>query len=287
MRFGLITNLKRAGARDAIDLFIQWAGKTGNELILCDKLKAISSNGIKFVPRMELASCVDVLVSMGGDGTLLSSARAVGASSIPLLGINLGSLGFLTQLTLHQLVPALDAIVKGDYQIEKRMLLKTETTGLDKVESPFALNDVVIDNGQVSRLIDINLSVNGEDIVTYQADGLIISTPTGSTAYSLAVGGPIMHPKMEGMIASPISSFSLNTRPMIFSPDDVLELKIISKHHQAVLTLDGQVMLSLKDSDRVVITKADFQTKFIVFPNDTFYKVLRNKLHWGHSPTGR
>lgn len=287
MRFGLIANLKRKGAREAIDSFVGWADGSSNELILCDELKAVSGGGVKFSPRNQLASKVDILVSMGGDGTLLASARAVGAAGTPLLGINLGSLGFLTQLTPQQLLPALDAICKGEYQIEKRMVLKAEMEGMEQAESPYALNDIVINNGPVSRLIDINLCVNGEDIVTYKADGLVISTPTGSTAYSLAVGGPIMHPRMEAMIAAPISAFALTTRPMIFSPDDVLEVRIVSDEHYGGLALDGQVMLSITGSNKVVIRRAPFSLKFIVFPENTFYKVLRSKLHWGHTPMVR
>jgi NAD+ kinase len=287
VRFGLIANVKRAGAREAVDDFIAWAEKSGNEVVLCDDLKEMSGNGMEFCARSDIATRVDILVSMGGDGTLLASARAVRDSGTPLLGINLGSLGFLTQLTPHQLRPALDAICKGDYQIERRMVIKAETAGMDTVESPFALNDIVINNGPITRLIDINLCVNGEDIVTYRADGLIISTPTGSTGYSLAVGGPIMHPRMEAMIAAPISSFALTTRPMILSPDDVLEARIVSPDHQGGLALDGQVMLPLEGSSKVTITRADFHLKFIVFPENTFYKVLRNKFHWGHTPTAR
>ncbi len=287
MRFGLIANVKRAGAGEAVDDFVNWAEKTGNEVVLCDDLRELSGNGIEFCDRSSIATQVDILVSMGGDGTLLASARAVRDSGTPLLGINLGSLGFLTQLTPQQLRPALDAICKGNYQIERRMVLKADTEGMDTVESPFALNDIVINNGPITRLIDINLCVNGENIVTYRADGLIISTPTGSTGYSLAVGGPIMHPRMEAMIAAPISSFALTTRPMILSPDDVLEARIISPDHMGGLALDGQVMLPLEGAAKVTITRADFHLKFIVFPENTFYKVLRNKLHWGHTPTAR
>lgn len=284
MRFGLIANLKRTGAREAIDAFLRWAESSGNDVILCDELRTVSDNNIKFLSRNAIAKEVDILVSMGGDGTLLATARAVGSSGTPLLGINLGSLGFLTQLTPQQLVPALDAICKGSYQIEPRMVLMADTEGVAEAESPFALNDIVVNNGPLSRLIDINLCVNGEDIVTYKADGLIISTPTGSTAYSLAVGGPIMHPRMEAMIAAPISSFALTTRPMIFAPDDILEVRIVSDDHQGGLTFDGQVMLPIKGSASVLIKKADYHVRFIVFPENTFYKVLKSKLHWGHTP---
>lgn len=286
MKFGLIANLKRSGAQEAIDFFIRWAEKSGNQLIFEENLSKLfhDKRTVKFIPRNELPKEIDILVSMGGDGTLLSSARVVGESGIPLLGINLGSLGFLTQLTPQQLLPALDAIIKSEYEIEKRMLIKAEVVGIDSTEPTYALNDIVIDNGPVSRMIDISLSVNDENIVTYKADGLIISTPTGSTAYSLAVGGPIMHPKMEAMIASPISAFSLTTRPMIFSADDRLEIRILTPDHPSQLTLDGQVMIPLKDNPNIIITKADYYSKFVVFPGNTFYKVLKSKLHWGYTP---
>ncbi|MDH3938817.1 MAG: NAD(+)/NADH kinase, partial [candidate division Zixibacteria bacterium] len=152
------------------------------------------------------------------------------------------------------------------------------------LESPYALNDVVIDNGPVARLIDINLEVNGEELVTYRADGLILSTPTGSTAYSLAAGGPILHPAMRAIVVSPIAAFSLSTRPMVFSASDTLELRIGSSHEVAGLTLDGQISAPLSDTDRLIISQADFCLKVIIFPTSSFYKVLKEKLHWGISP---
>ena len=284
MKFGLIANVKRIGAEEAIKFFMSWSKASGNELFVCDQLKGEFDSSLNYCKRSEFVDKVDILVSMGGDGTMLSSARAVGSAGTPILGINLGSLGFLTQLTPQQLLPALDSIIKGEYSLEKRMLLQAEAVGIENVESPFALNDIVIDNGPISRLIDIKLSVNNEEIVTYKADGLIISTATGSTAYSLAVGGPIMHPKMEGMIASPISSFSLNTRPLIFSSDAELEISVENENHQAQVTIDGQVMFPLVDTSKIKIKKADFYTQFIVFPESSFYQVLRNKLHWGFTP---
>lgn len=284
MKFGLIANTKRQGAKEAIEFFIEWSEKSGNELFVCDQLKDLFDNNLNYCARSEFVSKVDILVSMGGDGTMLSSARSVGSAGTPILGINLGSLGFLTQLTPQQLLPALDAIIKGEYTLQKRMLLKVEADGIENIESPYALNDIVVDNGAISRLIDIRLAVNKEEIVTYKADGLIISTATGSTAYSLAVGGPIMHPKMEAMIASPISSFSLNTRPIIFSPDDILEVSVENESHQAQITIDGQVMLPIKNISKITIKKADFYSQFIVFPETSFYRVLRNKLHWGFTP---
>jgi len=284
MKFGLFANTTRRGACAAIDSFIQWGHSSGSEIVVCDNLQGFTCDLCTFARPSEIAKQVDVVVSMGGDGTLLATAREVGDSGRPILGINLGSLGFLTQLTPKQLVPALDAIVVGEYQIEERMLLKAEINGGDRLPYPYALNDIVIDKGAVSRLIEVHFRVNGEDIVTYRADGIVISTPTGSTAYSLAVGGPIMHPKMKGIIAAPISSFSLSTRPLVFDPGDTLELTVRSHDRVVGLTLDGQVMVSLLDTATVTITSADHTVKFIVFPENSFYKVLRNKLHWGRPP---
>jgi NAD+ kinase len=285
MRFGLIANLRRTGAADTIKTFIKWADKTGCELLLCADLKEAVASKQDFVPRDKLVGSVDVLVAMGGDGTILSAARSVGSLGTPLLGINLGSLGFLTQQTPKELVPALESIAAGNYSLEERMLLKAEISGRDPLPMPYALNDIVLDNGPVSRVLDINLKINGEDVVTYIADGLIISTPTGSTAYNLAVGGPIMKPVMDAMIASPISPFSLTTRPMIFPGNDRLELMVLTEQRIAMLTLDGQVNVELQDSERVTISRAEFRSRFIVFPENSYYKLLRSKLHWGVSPS--
>ncbi|MCK4461230.1 MAG: NAD(+)/NADH kinase [candidate division Zixibacteria bacterium] len=285
MRFGLIANLRREGAREAIDCVLEWAGHNSHEVFHCrEELEEICHNRATNLAREELATKVDILISMGGDGTFLATARSVGSSGTPVLGINLGSLGFLTQLRPHQLENALNAIVRGEYLIEERMLLKTVVEGRPKLESPYALNEVVIDNGPIARLIGINLRVNGEELVTYKADGLILATPTGSTAYSLAAGGPILHPAMEAIVVSPIAAFSLSTRPMVFHASDILELRIGSEHEVAGLTLDGQVSAPLLDTDRVIVTQADFRLKVVVFPEDSFYKVLKEKLHWGVSP---
>jgi len=221
---------------------------------------------------------------MGGDGLLLSTARIVGKRGKSLLGINLGSLGFLTQVTLSEMSGSLDRIIHNDYEVQKRMLLEASING--KSDGLYALNEVVVDNRPIGRMIDISLKVNSEDILNYRCDGLIIATPTGSTGYSLSVGGPIIHPTMEAIIAAPISAFSLSTRPMILRPTDILELTVGSEHKAAALTLDGQETRELKGGDTVLVKRADYSHNFIVFPDRSFYKVCRDKLHWGAAPTG-
>lgn len=284
MRFGLIANLKRVGAKEAIESTIEWVNRSGHELVLADNIRSVVPYFGSFSRDSELHTKSDVIISMGGDGTLLATARAVGPSGIPILGVNLGSLGFLTQRTPSQLISSLEAIVSGSYKIEERMLLKTTSVGRYKIAYPYALNDVVIDRGPSARLLDINLKVNNEDVVTYKADGLIIATPTGSTAYSLAVGGPILHPKTDAMIAAPIAPFSLTIRPMIFSADDVLELQLLTKYEEAHLTLDGQVGIAIRAGEPIIISRAEFRIKLISFAENSYYRLLRNKLHWGVQP---
>jgi NAD+ kinase len=284
MRFGLIANLKRIGAGETIAAFVDWARKNKQDLILADDLRSTVAEHDQFVPSSDLVGSVDVIVAMGGDGTILATARSVGAIGTPILGINLGSLGFLTQQTPRQLVPALDAILEREFKIEERILLKAEIGGREPLPMPFALNDIVLDHGGTTRVLDINLRINDEDVVTYTADGLIIATPTGSTAYNLAVGGPIVCPNMDAMIASPIAPFSLTTRPMIICGGDELELSIQTPGRRAQLTLDGQVDLEVMEGEKVRVSRADFNARFIVFPENSYYKLLRSKLHWGVSP---
>lgn len=284
MRFGLIANLKRIGAAATVQQCVDWASKNGHQMLLSEDLMDVVEGHTDFVPRHRLAAEVDILISMGGDGTLLATARDAGAIGTPLLGINLGSLGFLTQQTPKQLIEALDAVVAGKHRIDERMLLRADVSGREQLPHHFALNDVVLNNGPVSRLLDMSLYVNGERVVTYKADGLVVATPTGSTAYHLAVGGPIMHPNIQAISVAPISPFSLTTRPMVFRPDDVLEIEILSDEREAKLTLDGQIGLTMYDHERVTVSRADFTIKFVVLPGISYFELLRTKLNWGIPP---
>lgn len=283
MRFGLIANLNRTGAKDAVAGFLAWADKHRHEYVLCDDLAALAPKVATLVARDEIAGKCEMIVSMGGDGTMLASARAAVPFGTPILGINLGSLGFLTQQRHEQVTSALDAVVAGKYRVEERMLLQATVEGAAGT-LPTALNDIVLNNAPVSRVININLKVNGEDVVTYTADGLILATPTGSTAYALAVGGPIMHPKMSAIIAAPISPFSLTIRPIVFDANDVLQLQVTNEHRQASLTLDGQVVVALNNREVITVRKSDSSARFVVFPENSFYSILRSKLHWGVPP---
>jgi NAD+ kinase len=284
MRFGIIANLKRPDAELVLTRLHAWADKNDVSLAFCDSLEGVVDDKAKMHPRSELAKHSDVVISLGGDGTMLAAARAVGIDGTPILGINLGSLGFLTQLTPAALEQTLSSVLAKQYKIEKRMVARVEIEGAPEVDSPYALNDVVIDRGSVSRIIHLDLYVNDYFVCSYDADGLIISTPTGSTAYSLAAGGPIVVPTMDAFLVSPISPFALTSRPVVFPDDDLLRIITRSEHSDPVLTLDGQVSCKMPQESSVLIRRADFCVNFITFHDNAFYDVLRDKLHWGRLP---
>ena len=284
MRFGIYANFGRPDAAEAVNMIIDWCRKNNHESFYCCQITNQVPPDARPLPGDDLPNRADVVISLGGDGTILASARALKDSGVPILGINLGSLGFLTQLTPEQLECALKRLADNDYQIEERMVLKTEVLVGEKQNLPFALNDVVIDKGNISRVINLSLYADGEYICSYTADGLVISTPTGSTAYSLAVGGPILEPCMNALIISPISPFSLTSRPLVFPRDTVLEIRVRSPHGNAQLTIDGQVATSFSPKGTIKVSRAEHSVKFVHFAETSFFKILRNKLHWGKLP---
>ena len=284
MRFGIVANRKRSGATKVIRRLLAWTQQNGHDYRVCEELKDFVDSPELICKGEDLAKYCDYIISMGGDGTLLAAARAIGASGIPVLGINLGSLGFLTQVAAEDMERSLQALVNGEHHIEPRMLLTVAVDGREDAKEGVALNDVVVDRGNVTRLIQLDLSVNEEFICTYRADGLIISTPTGSTAYNAAVGGPIVNPKMNAIIASPIAPQSLAARSLLFDGDDKIKIRVTSGHHSALMTLDGQVSIPLKNGEEVVIKRAAYTTNLITFPQHSFYAILRNKLHWAVLP---
>jgi NAD+ kinase len=284
MRFGIFANFGRPDAVEAVNYIIDWCQKNNHEAFYCRQIADKVPEEARPLAADDLPDKADVVVSLGGDGTILATARTLKDTGLPILGINLGSLGFLTQLTPEQLECALARLVKNDYQIEERMVLRTEVMVGEKLGLPFALNDVVIDKGNISRVINLSLYADGEYISSYTADGMIVSTPTGSTAYSLAVGGPILAPCMNALIVTPISPFSLTSRPLVFPKETVLEIRVRSPHGNALLTIDGQVATSFSPKGTIQVSRADHTIKFVNFPETSFFEILRNKLHWGKLP---
>jgi NAD+ kinase len=231
--------------------------------------------------KAELPSLVDLIVVLGGDGTLLSMARAVGELGVPLLGVNVGGLGFLTATTLDEMVPAVEAALGGRMAVEERMLLRAEAIRRGQVIfDHVALNDVVITKSAMSRIINLAVSVESQYATAYRADGLIISTPTGSTAYSLSAGGPILFPVMDAIVLTPIASHTLTNRPIVLPGTHRVEVTL-ETDQEVMLTLDGQVGQPLHAGDVVAVAKAPARIRLLRFPHKDFFGVLRTKLKWG------
>ena len=226
---------------------------------------------------------VDWVVVLGGDGTLLGAARRIGRYGVPILGINMGGLGFLTGVPLDRMYPVMEAMIQGKLEKESRIMLETRVFRKGEMVFHFqVLNDVVINKSTLARIIDLDVAIDNEFLTTFRADGLIISTPTGSTAYNLSAGGPILYPTMETFVLTPICPFTLTNRPIIFPDSAVIHIKMGKESEQTVvLTFDGQVGFDLLHEDRLDICKS--REKIILFkpPDHGYFKILRTKLMWG------
>ena len=234
------------------------------------------------LPRAEVPQGTQLVIVLGGDGTLLSAARAIGGRDIPLFAVNLGSLGFLTAMTMAEIYPQLERALKGDFRVGRRRMLRGELwRGRERVGGYEALNDIVLAKAEIARMIEIEVQVDHYFVCVYRADGLIVATPTGSTAYSLSAGGPIVFPSVASLSITPICPHTLTNRPLIV-PDES-EIQVINRDsdHSAYLTVDGQVGELLKQNDRVVCRRSEHSISLIRPPRMLFFDVLREKLKWG------
>lgn len=230
----------------------------------------------------DIPDIADLVVVLGGDGTLISVARLVGDQEVPILGVNLGSLGFLTEITLDELYPVLESCLAGDYRVSERMMLRAavERDGKE-IQSHQVLNDVVINKGALARIVDLETKVDGNWLTTFKSDGLIISTPTGSTGYSLAAGGPIIHPSLECLVITPICPHTLTNRPIVVDAEAVITVTLKSDKEDVFLTLDGQVGMELKGGDVIRVRRAAHRTRLVMSRSKDYFEVLRTKLKWG------
>ncbi|MBA7481101.1 NAD kinase [subsurface metagenome] len=230
----------------------------------------------------EISKQTDLVIALGGDGIILKTARQVSRFNLPVLGVNLGGLGFLAGVNSSDLYPTLDLILQKRFKTVERMLLRAQVVRKGKTVGGFlALNDVVVKNGVTARVIKLRLEVNNQYVATYVGDGLIISTPTGSTAYSLAASGPIVHPDLALIILSPICPHTLALRPLIISSKDTIKIRVETDHDEVILTMDGQENIPLKLGDLVQVRKAKERLKLIVPEKKSYYQVLRTKMKWG------
>jgi len=236
----------------------------------------------KSIEREEIPTDVEMIIVLGGDGTLLSVARQVWNKNIPILGVNLGGLGFLTEISLDELYPVLEKVVQDDFATDEREVLNAGVIRRGKRIAEFiVLNDAVINKGALARIIDLETTINGEYLSTFRSDGLIISTPTGSTAYNLSAGGPIVYPSLHTIIITPICPHTLTIRPIII-PDDVkIRALLKSRDEEVTLTLDGQQGFTLEFEDVVEVGKAEGRILLIKSPYRRYFELLREKLKWG------
>jgi NAD+ kinase len=234
-----------------------------------------------YVPRE-----VQFVIVLGGDGTLLGAARRVGRYGVPILGVNLGGLGFLTEIPLKNLYPAVELMLEGRLEVETRLMLEAVVLRQGTETCRFqVLNDVVINKGALARIIDLDVFINDQFLTTFRADGLIVSTPTGSTAYNLSAGGPILYPTMSSFILTPICPFTLTNRPILLPDSHVLSITLSRRGEERVsLTFDGQVGFDLFQGDKVLIRKAVEKLKLIKSPDQSYFEILREKLMWGGVP---
>jgi len=258
---------------------VKWLGQRGLGVLLDEE--GAEATGSPGVARAEVAARADLVIVLGGDGTLLSVARAVSDHPVPILGVNLGTLGFLTEIALDELFAALELVLAGDYRVEKRMRLEVRALRQGVELARFlALNDAVLTKTDLARMIDLETRADGRQVTVYHADGLIVATPTGSTAYSLSAGGPIVLPELEAFVLTPICPHALTQRPLVLPESAEIEIRVLSRA-EVQLTVDGQEGALLREGDVVVVRRSAHPLRVIVSPFRTRFEILREKLSWG------
>lgn len=268
----LVQKLKKSGVDFVVDeKLVRWMNKEGGRTLINPRHRA---------SLIQLPRKCDLLLAFGGDGTILSAARLVGNREIPILGVNLGKLGFLAEFAVEEMDEWIQVILSGKYKIEDRMVLEASTKS-GRQKRFFGLNDIVIDKSGSSRVIDLHTYVNNEYLITYTGDGLIISTPTGSTAYSLATGGPIVVPETRAITLSPIGPHTLTARPVIVPDDSIIRVGVEKDVKSVHVTADGQVEEILRPPVEFKIKKGKYSVRLVKRLDRTYYDILRAKLMWG------
>lgn len=279
---GIISKPRKEELCAIVPALTAWLNERQLEVLYDEETAKCIGAPAQAVSRAELGRRADLAVVLGGDGTLLAAARALGDHDIPVLAINLGGLGFLTSFPREELYPALDLVLAGNYRISERVLLDaTLERGGSAVARHRALNDVVVNKAAMARILDLDLYFDGSYACSYKADGIIFSTPTGSTAYSLSAGGPIVHSQVGAFVVTPICPHALSNRPLVVPDQTKIELVVASGQEDAFLTVDGQVGVELRDADRVSVTKSRNKLKLIRPSDKVYFEILRAKLKWG------
>ena len=278
-RLGVVGNRRYEGLPDILRRIARRAPQLGLTIAFEQTLGEVAGEG----ELIEDGSTVDALITLGGDGTMLRGARLLGGREVPILGVNLGRLGFLTSCGQDQLDEALERFARGEYLAEMRMQLEahSQTIRGEERRSWLALNDVVLHKGGFARVVKLRVLVDDEDVSVYAADGIIISTPTGSTAYNLSAGGPVVLPTQHLIIATPISPHTLGVRPLVVPADSEIVVRAEDGPEELLVTIDGQVGTMFAPGDSLVVRRAAASVLLVRFPESSFFSVLRRKLGWG------
>lgn len=286
-RVGIVLKPHQPQALKTICELTIWLGQRGIQLvggpqIERERIELETGCPVHEVEADKLAAAADLVLVLGGDGTMIATARLIGDEEVPVLGVNYGGLGYLTEFRIEELYDALEMILAGNYRLDKRVMLAVELhRGEEVVTRNSVLNDVVINKSALARIIEIEAYLNSQFVSSFRADGLIVSTPTGSTAYNLSAGGPVIFPSMNAVVITPICPFTLSNRPLVVPDDAVIELLMKTDQEEVALTLDGQVGFPLTVNDRVVIRKSRTTFNLIQPSNRNYFDVLRDKLRWG------
>jgi NAD+ kinase len=278
---GIISKPAVPAAAELIPTLIRWLAER-HLAVRYDENTAKYAGTKSGISREHVPEGTDLIIVLGGDGTLLSAARALGPHKVPILAVNLGGLGFLTSVTLDELYPLLEQVLAGKHRTSERMMLDAEVIrGGQAADRQCALNDAVVNKAALARMLDFDVHVDGNHVGRYRADGLVVSTPTGSTAYSLAAGGPIIDPDLDAFVITPICPHMLTNRPLVVPDTARIDLDFTAAEEPVYITLDGQIGFQLKPNDRVTITKSKSRVSLVRPPSKTYFEVLRSKLKWG------
>jgi NAD+ kinase len=278
---GIICKPIRDVVSTVVPPLIEWLHERKIDVFVDQETQACIDPAGPALARDALGEKIELLIVLGGDGTLLSAARALRGHKVPILAVNLGGLGFLTSVTLDELYPLLEEVLAGKYRTSDRMMLDAEIVRNGQpVERQCALNDAVANKAALARMLDFDVYVDRTHVGRYRADGLIVATPTGSTAYSLAAGGPILDPDLNAFLITPICPHMLTNRPLVIPDTARIDLDFTAAEEPVYMTLDGQIGFELGSKDRVTITKSSSRVALVRPPSKTYFEVLRSKLRW-------
>ncbi len=279
-RIGIICKIGISEPAELLKELLPWFRQRGYETFI--DIETASILNIEGFARSQIPSLSDLIIVLGGDGTLISTCRLVADKEVPILGVNIGGLGFLTEVPIDKLYEMLEIVLTGNCPIEERLMFKSQVLRHGALIAEYnVLNEVVVNKAALARIIDLETYVNQSYVTTFRADGLIISTPTGSTAYSLSAGGPILYPTLDNIVLTPICPHTLTNRPIVLDGNSVIEVILRSPTERVYLTLDGQVGFSVMQNDTVLVVKSPFKTRLLIPCDRDYFEILRQKLKWG------